>query len=244
MKTVLLFIFSVFGLILAAPLTAIAQEDDIYEYSTEFIWGVNKNTNDGLIGGFIFRHSQVIKNNQFRTIGVELINVKHPQEFRHNSFTGNTFIWGKENYLYSIRFQYGRDWVLFKKAAQQGVQIKAGVSVGPTIGLVAPYYIEIQVGPGTTITEPFDPEKHGNSFLNIIGTGGVFQGLFESDVRLGVNIRSGLSFEFGTFKSNVTGFEVGLMLEAFTKEVVLVPFSDNRAIFPSAYLTLFYGSRR
>ena len=125
MKTVLLFIFSVFGLILAAPLTAIAQEDDIYEYSTEFIWGVNKNTNDGLIGGFIFRHSQVIKNNQFRTIGVELINVKHPQEFRHNSFTGKTFIWGKENYLYSIRFQYGRDWVLFKKAAH----LQSGASV-------------------------------------------------------------------------------------------------------------------
>jgi len=243
MVTIRLFGFLVLlSLFLVSPVRA--QDEEPYEYSTEFIWGVNKNTRDGLIGGVIFKHSSSIGRDRFRTLGLELVNVKHPQEFRFNSFTGNTFIWAKQNYLYSIRGQYGRDWILFKKAPQQGVQINGSIAGGPTIGLVTPYYIEVQTAPGLSVNEPFDPEKHGNSFNNILGTGGIFQGLFESKVMLGLNLKSSLSFEFGTFKSNVTGFEVGLLVEAFTSEVILVPFAENQAIFPTAFITLFYGSRR
>jgi hypothetical protein len=233
---------ALFSLFLATP--GWTQDQEPYDYTTEIIWGVNKNTRDGLIGGVIFKHGSSIGRDRFRTLGLELVNVKHHQEFRFNSFTGDTFIWAKENYLYSIRGQYGRDWVLFKKAPQQGVQINASLAGGPTIGLVTPYYIELQTAPGLSVTEPFDPVKHGNSFNNILGTGGIFQGLFESKVKLGLNIKTSLSFEFGTFKSNVTGFEAGFLIEAFTSEVVLVPFADNQAIFPTAFITLFYGSRR
>jgi len=34
------------------------------------------------------------------------------------------------------------------------------------------------------------------------------------------------------------------MIEAFTKEVVLMPNAENRSIFPNAFITLFYGSRK
>ena len=222
---------------------AIAQNDDPYEYTREFIWGLNKNTNGGLLGGFIFRWSKLLGEDQFRTIGFELMNVKHPQEFRFNALSGNSFIWAKEHYLYSIRLQYGRDLILFRKAAQQGVQINGSLAGGPTLGVVAPYYVEIQTGT-TREKVAFDPSKHGNSFNSIVGTGGLFQGLGESELELGVHLKLGLSFEFGTFKSNVTGFEVGFLAEAFPNEIVLVPFADNRKLFTSAFLTLFYGSRK
>ena len=32
-----------------------AQESEDYEYTNEFVWGINKNTNGGLIGGFILK---------------------------------------------------------------------------------------------------------------------------------------------------------------------------------------------
>src|SRR5882757_5477762 len=76
-----------------------AQTQDSYEYGSEFTWGINKNTSGGLIGGLVFKKARKLKNDRvLETFGLELINVKHPQEVRRNSVqTGNAFIYGKAN---------------------------------------------------------------------------------------------------------------------------------------------------
>ncbi len=216
---------------------AFAQEND-YDYTSESIWGINKNSASGLIGGFIFRFSRSVKPNHYRTIGFELINVRHPAESRVVSRTGNYFIVGKTNYLFAIRGQYGRDIILFKKAPQQGVQITASGSIGPSLGLEAPYYIEYQ----QFVREPYDPAKH--QFEGITGSGFIFQGLFQSKVVIGLNLRAAISFEFGTFKSNVSGFEIGTLIDAYSRKIEMIPEADNYAVWPTVYITLFYGSRK
>mgnify|MGYP000939898786 FL=1 len=79
---------------------------------------------------------------------------------------------------------------------------------------------------------------------NITGSGFIFQGLFQSSVVLGLNLRAGLSFEFGTFKSNVSGFEIGTLIDAYSRKIEMIPEADNYAIWPTVYITLFYGSRK
>jgi len=232
-------------ILLLLPLAGKAQEEGgNYDYSREFIWGITKNTSSGLIGGLVMKFGQEIKDGVFQTFGGELVNVKHPKEFRYLSqFSGNTFIWAKQNYLYALRLQYGREMILYKKASQQGVQINGQVAGGPTLGILAPYYIEYNPGfGGGTITEQFDPEAH--DFGSIVGTGRLFQGIGESSIIPGINLKTSLSFEFGTFKSNVTGFELGFMIEQYSKEVVIIPTADNQSFFPFAFITLFYGNRR
>lgn len=231
--------------LLSIPLSGMAQEEGgNYEYSREFIWGITKNTSSGLIGGLIMKFGQEIKDGVFQTFGGELVNVKHPKEYKYLSqFSGNTFIWAKQNYLYALRLQYGREMIFYKKASQQGVQINGQIAGGPTIGILAPYYIEYNpAGSGGTVTEQFDPERH--NFNGIVGTGRLFQGIGESKIIPGLNLKASISFEFGTFKSNVTGFELGFMGEQYTKEVVLIPTADNQSFFPYAFITLFYGNRR
>ena len=69
-------------------------------YSREFIYGVNFNTNGGLIGGVMFKFSALrnsVKMRQYSTFGLEIVNVKHNKETRLNSFTGNTYIFNKKN---------------------------------------------------------------------------------------------------------------------------------------------------
>ena len=53
----------------------------------------------------------------YKTIGFELVNIKHPKENKYSSALGygRTFVWGKKNYLYSLRGQYGRELILVKK---------------------------------------------------------------------------------------------------------------------------------
>jgi hypothetical protein len=235
-------------LFVGSTLPSFCQTQDSYEYNSEFTWGINKNSSGGLIGGFTFKKARRLTNNMFETFGLEIMNVKNPQETKVQSqATGNFFIFGKSNYLYAFRFQYGRDIVLFTKAPQQGVEIKAILAAGPSIGIVAPYYIERAVdggGPFNTTNEQYDPNNIKHGIDKIYGTGYLFQGLGSSKIQLGGNIKAGINFELGVVKSQVTGFEVGILVDAYFKEVVLMPTATNRAIFPTVYFTLFYGSRK
>lgn len=238
---VLFFIF--FGVFLSV--VAAAQPQDSYEYNSEFNWGINKNSSGGLIGGFVFKKARKRSESVFETFGLEIMNVKHPLESRRTSNSGNFFIFGKSHYLYSFRFQYGRDFILFKKAPQQGVEIKAVVAAGPSFGLVTPYYIERALdGPFATINEPYNPNNPNHSFQRIVGPGGLLQGLGEAKIQPGVNIKAAINFEMGVLKSSVTGFEAGFLLDAYTKKIVMMPTTSNQGIFPTVFLTLFYGHRR
>jgi hypothetical protein len=222
---------------------AFAQTQDSYEYQSEFTWGINKNTYGGLIGGFVFKKARKLNDRLLETFGLEIMNVKHPQEVRQNSqSTGNYFIYGKSNYLYALRFQYGRDLILFKKAPQQGVEIKAVTAIGPTLGIVAPYYIERASDQGlVTIRQKYEP---GIDAVEIYGPGRLFEGLGESTLKLGANAKFALNFELGTVKSQVTGFEAGFLVDAYTSKVVIVPTAQNYSVFPTLFFTLFYGGRK
>jgi len=224
---------------------AFGQTQDSYEYNSEFTWGINKNTSGGLIGGFVFKKARKLKNDrQLETFGLEVMNVKHPQEVRRNSIqSGNLFIYGKSNYLYALRFQYGRDFILFKKAPQQGAEIKAVFAAGPTLGIVAPYYVEYfpEGGGGFTVRGQYTPDINID-FIN--GTGRLFEGLGESKITPGLNLKAALNFELGTIKSQVTGFEAGFLIDAYTKTVEMVPSTKNYSVYPTLFITLFYGSRK
>lgn len=199
------------------------QNDD---YTIENTWGINKNTRSGLLGGVVFKHGARNSSGSLTTFALELINVKHPAELKWVSASGNSFILGKENYLFAIRGQYGRDFLLFKKAPQQGVEINLLVSAGPSIGLEAPYNLQ------------YDASG------NLAGKGFMFQGLFESKIVLGANIKTSLSFEFGTLKSNVSGFEAGFLLDAYSRKINMMTGAENYAVWPTAFIVLFYGSRK
>lgn len=226
----------------ASPLNA--QTQDSYEYQSEFTWGINKNTYGGLIGGFMFKKAYKLSDRVLQTYGLEIMNVKHPQESRqHSQSTGNFFIYGKSNYLYALRFQYGRDYILFKKAPQQGVEIKAVFAVGPSLGVVAPYYVETggDAGGIVTLRRQYDPSIRPEE---IYGPGRLFEGLGESKLKLGANAKAAMNFELGTIKSQVTGFEAGFLLDAYTSKIELVPTAKNYSVFPVLFFTLFYGGRK
>ncbi len=232
-------------LFLMVHLAGYAQREEAgnYEYDREILIGVNKNTNGGLIGGVSLKMGTRIDDTNFQFYGLDLMNVKNPKEVRYNTVLGNSYIFGKSNYLYSIRPYYGREVILFKKAPQQGVQISVLGAVGPSIGLIAPYYIEYALNRVETVREQYNIETHQSRF-NILGPGRLFEGLNESDLAIGANAKAAISFEFGIFKTNVTGVELGYQLEGFTKEIPLMPTTDNRQLFQSVYFTFFYGLRK
>ena len=216
-----------------------AQFDDTEKYVKEFIWGVTTNTNSSLIGGAVFRYGRSHKEDIFETFGIELVNVAHPSEQKYTSSqNGSSFIWGKTNRLLAVRGQYGRDKVIYGKESQKGVQINANLAVGPTIGLVVPYYVLTSGGEYVV----YDPTRYTN-LQSIQGSGKFLQGLGESKIVPGVNIKAALIFEFGSFMRNVIGIEFGGMAEGYVKQIIIVPTKTNKALYPSAFFTFFWGKR-
>lgn len=220
--------------------TTYAQETDPYDYGKEFIFGVSTATNSGLISGGFFRYGEKISDNLLRTIGIEIANIRHPQERKVQAgFYGASVYEGKDNYLLSTRLMYGYDRILFKKADRKGVQINAVGIVGPSIGFISPYYLRSESGELLTYSDYLDRP------VPIIGSANYFTGLKDVQVTLGLHLRGSLLFEFGTFKGSITGFEVGGILEYFGKEVPIVPAgTKNYNFYPSLFLGVIFGSRK
>jgi hypothetical protein len=236
-------LFPLFFLLLSLPVLAQREDTGNYDYDREYLLGINKNTNGGMIGGVAIKVGSRLDDSQFAYFGLELANVKDPKEVRYTTVTGNNYIFGKSNYLYAIRPHYGREVILFKKAPNQGVQVSALAAVGPSIGLIAPYFIEYALNRVETVIEPYDPTIHQSRF-NILGTGRLLEGVGQSKLAIGGMAKAALHFEFGVFKSNATGLEVGYQLEGFQKKIPLIQTAENSQFFQSAYFTLFFGFRK
>lgn len=172
-------------------------------------------------------------------IGIELVNVRHPRELRETTFTGSTFVFGKSNYLVSLRPTYGREKILFKKAPQQGARVTGLIAVGPAIGMEVPYYIEINQNE----KQQYDPNNVRHIRPLIIGSAGPFRGLGETKFVLGGHAKASLTFETNSTKRRVFGVEVGFTVDAFTREIEIMPLADNKSIYSAAFFAIYFGRR-
>lgn len=226
---------------------SIAQNEklnDDEKYRKEFTYGVNLSTSASTIGGFIFKFANIKDKRSFSTWGFELVNVKHQKESRFPSpITGNSFVFGKTNNLLVFRMQYGRDVILFRKAPEEGVKVTMVIAGGPSLGFEKPYHILYQYANGIVRSEPFDPAKH--RFVDaILGSGGFFEGFDKMTFVPGIHAKFGFSLDFGTFRNSITGFEVGVMGELYSREIKLMAFAPNSSFFSAAYLNIFLGNRK
>lgn len=229
-------------------LPAFAQYEEDESFQNELSYGINFNSNGGLIGGVFVRSSYFMNDRMYQFGELEIVEVKHPKENRiYSGETGDFFIAGKSNYLFVVRPRYGREVVLFRKAAESGVQVNAVGAIGPSLGMLVPYYIRYNYrgGPGgeDIRTEQYDPDKH-KTFEDIQGNASVLHGLGETNMNIGLHIKGGLSFEYGRYRESIAGIEVGFVVEAFPKELIIIPQADNEQLFTSVYLNLYYGRRK
>ncbi|ARK11825.1 hypothetical protein [Fibrivirga algicola] len=250
-------------LLLAVPASAQTPDgSDEDNFQTVTTFGITTNTNAGLLGGFVFRQSkkldgELFGKTQYRYISLEVVNVKHPREYAAGSSNfGGSFLLGKENYLFVLRPQYGRELSLFRRNTDEGISVNAIFAAGPSLAIIKPYYVEVSAG-NTTRQIPYSqavasPTAGGRSEF-IVGSGGFFQGLGESSLNVGLHAKAALSFELSAFRSNTTGLEIGFLSEIFPSKIVIVPNTNtalgdrtlgNRSFFTSGYVTLFFGTKK
>ncbi|WP_229253680.1 hypothetical protein [Dyadobacter sp. NIV53] len=226
------------------------ESEDTYKTFTS--GGITTNTNSGILGGAVFRRSSALSSklfgkNQYQYLALELVNVKHPKEISQQDFvTGARFVYGKRNYLFVLRPEYGREITLFNRHEDEGISISGIVAAGPSLGLEKPYMVQFQGSDGRVVTRALkiDPSSGSDPYDGAIGAGSFFQGFGQTKIVPGIHLKTAVSFELSAFRDNVTGVEVGFIAEAFTRQVQIMAYSENRSFYSSGYITLYFGSKK
>ncbi len=233
---------------------------DEQSYRKEFVFGINFNTQGALIGGASVRSARVLDERWLRFWSLEGVMLKDYKEQRAGTSYGGSIVYGKANHAFSLRPSFGVQRILFRKAADSGVQINALVSAGPSLGLLMPYYITYDRTPSPQtrnqqyyVEEAYDPAIHSRTDADealIVDRASLFAGIGKTKLVPGAHLRAALSFEYGRYRDAVAGLETGFLLESFTKPmVILTPPATlasndlSRKFFPSVYLTLYFGHR-
>ncbi|KOY85877.1 hypothetical protein AD998_06725 [bacterium 336/3] len=263
-----LFAFCLFIFIAFTTNAQSVFEDD---FTKEYTFGINLNTNGGFPSGVSFKYGKITDNARVNTTyAIELVGIRHPQEYKFSGVTyinSQSFVRAKQNYLHSLRLQFGKDGILFRKAAQEGVQVNAVVAGGLSLGFLKPYMIRYDVSTATGVGEQIEDIpfysynfEDANKFQSlygvplsedrIIGRGSFFGGFDGLQVVPGFNAKIGLSFEVGAFKTNLTGVEAGFTFETFAKKMPIMNVNSvpekmkNYGTFAAMYISFFFGGRR
>lgn len=153
---------------------------------------------------------------------IDAVSIRHPKEVKLQSQlyfnSSRSFVYGKLNGLYSIRFGYGRDKILVDKTDKGSISISWITMGGPSFGFLKPVFLEVAdedplAGPDVRRTERYNPEVH--DYTDIYGQAPFFTGIEKSSLRLGVYFKTGFSFDFNLSDKKVTTIEVGGIADYF-----------------------------
>ncbi|MFN0013286.1 MAG: hypothetical protein ACKVU2_01950 [Saprospiraceae bacterium] len=232
------------------------QESKGVIYNRETAFNIKLATNRGLVPGMEFGRLRTYYKTTYFHISVG--ELKDPKEQRQSAeqYQGQSFrpyIYGKQNNLYMVRAGWGVKRYYSEKAKQKGVAVGISYNVGPTLGLLKPYYLALcypnpsRPGDCRIFEEKYTPEN-ADLFLDqngrIRGASSFIKGINEISFRPGLNASIALHLDWGAFDELIKAFEVGAMLDVFPTKVPILVGDDNRQVFLNFFVNLQLGKRR
>ncbi len=170
--------------------------------------------------------------------------------------TGRDYYFGVQNRFHEIRFSYGFERAIADKAVRNGVRLSWVGFVGGVMGLVKPYYLNIDYpnpDPATNGLHPYliVSQKYSEAtksvFLdrNVIDEAApISKGLSEMKPVFGGHLRTGLNFDWGSRDAFVKSIEAGASLDIFYKKIpIYVNEQSNHFLFLGLYVSFHIGKR-
>lgn len=177
-----------------------------------------------------------------QTAGFTCTNIRHEKEHKIFVSSSKGYYLGKLESVVSLRPHYGGKLILFKAKRENGIEITAKWSAGPSLGLVKPVYLKIDKINALAVDERYDPTIHNSG--NISSRSSWFKGLGEAQMRLGAFGKFGFDFNFSALKNGISGGEFGVMVDYFPGKDIEIMYSiDNSNLFTSLYLQFNLGQK-
>ncbi len=227
-------------------------------YNKEMTFDFRINTFRGF--SFAVNVGKIISYDKTRFYHFELGNLRHPKEFKQNDqfsrrFGGErSFFFGKQNSMFALRGGWGTKKYFSEKASTRGVAIGISYEIGPSIGILKPYYLELSKALDTGVpfaSEEKFSEQNRDDFLdpNIIqGAAPFSKGITELSFLPGAQAKFSFHFDWGAFDEYVKAMDIGIMGDFYLQKAnILVDDGlegvQNRQFFINLFVSLQLGKR-
>ncbi len=161
-----------------------------------------------------------------------------------NRFGGSSsYKYGKINCLYAVKIGVGYQKLIAGKPDTGCVSIHWANTIGFALGLLKPYYLNVESDPHT-IKFSDATQEHFLDQNSIDGYAGFSKGLNELTFVPGGHIRSAINFDFSTNKHNIIGVQVGVNAEFYSQKMQLMASSlPPRSAYYDMFVAFQFGKR-
>ncbi len=157
------------------------------------------------------------------------------------------FVFGKMNDAFFLRANIVWKKLLNRKPYWGGVEVRWLYGGGFSLGIAKPYYLYVWKDPdgdgyySEIEPEQYDPQQHSTTY--IFGRAPFSDGLDETKVHPGLDIKTGLNFEFGKRNTKIKSVEIGAAIDITPTGLTIMASSENQIFFPTFYISLLFGQR-
>ena len=212
-------------------------------YRNEKTIALNLNSNGWGLG---YRYGSRINVFEKRIYELDFSIIKHSKEISSSNssiFSSESFVFGKQNNIFDLRFGYGKQNELFRKPDAGAVAVRYFYSVGPSVVIQKPIYYEILYrlndSTYTIKEEKFNPTIHTSDDIN--GKSSFFKGFDEIKLIPGLFFKTGFNFEFSQKETTVHAIEAGILLQAYLKNLDIMAVDDNQQYFFTLFVCYRIG---
>lgn len=214
-------------------------------YQNDFTVGIHLHTRGY---GFSFRRGFYPSN--FQKIGFEtdIANLRHEKEVKtFGILPGNNrgFVLNKVNNFYVLRTGWFREKILHDRYDRQGIIVSWLLAGGLSLGFIKPVFIEIEnpessFGPDRILVRRYNPAEPQQ---NILGQANFFQGIGQTSIEPGLYLKTSFLFDYFGTDETIRTLEVGMVIDAFRKEIPIMYDYSNPAIFFQLFCNVNFGKR-
>jgi hypothetical protein len=221
------------------------EEEGVITNKKHFVGGIKLNS-DGY-GGFLEKGiAQSVKRSIL--FQLDISERKHPKEQKQlNQQNGaGPYVYGKINFFYPVKLGVQEQFLLGNKGNKNGVSVTCNVGGGISLGFLRPYLLGYDSA-GAQIFRGLTSNKYDSTrFLTFDPISGpnLGTGFNKLKVTPGAYVKAALRFDYGKYNEVVSGLEVGVTAEFYSKKIPQMVFSKENNFFFSAYVSIIFGKRK
>jgi hypothetical protein len=224
-------------------------EEGVLVYNKHSIFGIQARTNGY---GLFYELGRMKSNRKANIYRIDITEIKHQKETKISAtstsspFFGNPFVFGKINNFYQVTLGFGQQHVLGQKGNKNGVAVTAVYNAGLAIGLLRPYYLEVQ-DPSNNENRTIKYSKEDSLLFvsqSIIGAGGLGKGWGEMKIKPGAFVKTALRFDYGRYNEMVSAVEVGISAEFYSSKIPILLAQKDKQLFFQGYVAIVFGRRK
>ncbi len=230
-------------------LPGIYAQENADAFSTQYLSVGFQMANRG--PGFSVNYSRGESAYRQWTFNFDAFLVKDLRETQIDPFVqdqGRKYIYGKLNHLLILSPTIGSEWPLFQVSSLNAINVRGGVKVGPALGLLNPYQVEILTPvPGaqfkyTIEIEAFDPSMH--AYSDIFGRANFISSSIKPSFVAGLSLKTYAIMDFTRHDAGIAGLIFAAHADLFPKPVPIMAEINgrvNRQSFFAVSLGMIFG---